>query len=60
MLFAKKEKVRLFTETQKEEFVEKLDKAHVKYTLRVEKDDLPGSPVTYLVLLKAVDLQKVG
>ena len=60
MLFAKKEKVRLFTESQKDEFVEKLEKAQVKYTLRIEQDDLPGSPITYLVLLKAADLQKVG
>ena len=60
MLFAKKEKVRLFTESQKEEFVEKLERAHVKYTLRIEKDDLPGSPISYLILLKSADLQKVG
>ncbi|MBP5355168.1 MAG: hypothetical protein J6Y67_08575 [Lachnospiraceae bacterium] len=58
-LFRKKEKIILRSEQQKEEFVEKCEKAHIDYDVRADRDDAPGEPSIYIVRVYAEDLQKV-
>jgi len=54
-LFRKKANVILRSEQQKEEFVEKLENAHIRYNIRVDQDNASG----YVIRLYADDLKKV-
>ena len=55
-LFRKKTSVFLRSEQQKEEFVEKLERAHIRYDLRMDEDNAPG----YVVRLYADDLERLA
>ncbi|MCR5596305.1 MAG: hypothetical protein K6G12_10670 [Lachnospiraceae bacterium] len=58
-LFSKKEKITLYSETQKDEFIDKLERAHVTYNLHEDKDSVFSNSTTYIVKLNASDLKKV-
>ncbi len=58
-LFEKKEKIFLSSEEQKDELIEKLENAHVKYVLRIDKDSVNIGHTSYVVTLKASDYEKV-
>lgn len=58
-LFTKKEKIILNSELQKDDFIEKLDKAHVDYDVREDKASVFGGKVAYIFSIKATDLKKV-
>lgn len=58
-LFTKKEKVILHSELQRDDFIEKLDKAHVEYDVREDKTSMFGGKVAYIFSVKAADLKKV-
>ena len=58
-LFTKKEKIFLNSEQQRDDFIEKLDKAHVDYNVREDKDSLFSGKVAYIFSVKAADLKKV-
>jgi hypothetical protein len=53
--FSKKEKIILRSEQQKDDFIEKLDRVHVDYDIRKEKD----STSTYIIRIEAADMKKV-
>ena len=55
-LFRKKTNVFLRSEQQKEEFVEKLENAHIRYALRVDEDNAPG----YVIRMFADDLKRLA
>ena len=59
-LFAKKEKIILTSEQQREDFVEKLENAHVYYDIREDKDSVSNSnhPI-YILRMYADDVSKV-
>ncbi len=58
-LFEKKEKIFLTSEEQKDDFIEKLENAHVKYILSIDKDSVNVGHTSYVVTLKASDYAKV-
>ena len=58
-LFTKKEKIILNSELQRDDFIEKLDKAHVDYDVREDKASVFGGKVAYIFSIKATDLNKV-
>jgi hypothetical protein len=58
-LFTKKEKIILNSEQQRDDFIEKLDKAHVNYNVREDKSSMFSGTVAYIFSLKAADLKKV-
>ena len=59
-LFAKKEKIILTSEQQKEEFVEKLENAHVYYNIREDDDAVSNkNHRIYIVRMYADDVSKV-
>ncbi|MBR6403945.1 MAG: hypothetical protein IKS48_11230 [Eubacterium sp.] len=57
-LFGKKESL-IVSEVQKDELIEKLEDANIKYTLNVEKNFEYKNEVIYRVRAKAEDLKKV-
>ncbi len=50
-LFRKKEKITFWTEEEKLAFVEKLEKAHIEYDLREDRDVVAGEHAAYVTLL---------
>lgn len=58
-LFTKKEKIILNSEQQRDDFIEKLDKAHVDYDVREDKTSVFSGKVAYIFSVKATDLKKV-
>ncbi len=59
-LFAKKEKIILTSEEQKEEYIEKLEKAHVAYDIRRDKDTVfDNNRPVYIFRVYTDDLKKV-
>ncbi len=58
-LFRKKEKITFWTEEEKLAFVEKLEKAHIEYDLREDRDVVAGEHAAYVFRLYAEDLPKV-
>ena len=58
-LFSRKEKIVLRSEQQKDEFIEKLENAHIDYDIRETKDSFSDDHVTYIVKIEAADLKKV-
>lgn len=55
-LFRKKTNVFLRSEQQKEEFIEKLESAHIRYAIRPDEDNASG----YVVRMLVDDLKKLG
>ena len=58
-LFTKKEKIILNSELQRDDFIEKLDKAHVDYDVREDKASLFSGKIAYIFCIKTADLKKV-
>lgn len=58
-LFSRKEKVVLRSEQQKDDFIEKLEKAHIAYDIREDADSMASNHVTYIVRVDASELKKV-
>ena len=58
-LFGRKETITLFSEGQKDDYIEKLDKAHIVYDIREKKVDYFDDRITYIIRAKAEDLKKV-
>ena len=58
-LFTKKEKIIFNSELQRDDFIEKLDKAHVDYDVREDKTSVFSEKVTYIFSIRATDLKKV-
>lgn len=58
-LFTKKERIILDSELQRDDFIEKLDKAHVDYDVREDQASVFSSKVDYIFSIKAADLKKV-
>ena len=59
LLFKKKLQNVIVNETQKNQLVEKLDDAHINYTLDVKEDQDYRKDTTYVIRLYASDLKKV-
>ncbi len=58
-LFSRKEKIILRSERQKDDFIEKLENAHIDYDIREAKDSFSDNNLTYIVKIEAADLKKV-
>ncbi len=58
-LFAKKEKIFITSEQQREEYVEKLENAHVYYDIREDKDAVSSGHPMYILRMYSEDLSKV-
>ncbi len=58
-LFTKKEKIILRSEQQKDEFIERLDSANVKYDIREDKENSTPGHIAYMIRLDARDMKKV-
>lgn len=58
-IFAKKEKIVLFSEAQKDEMIEKLESAHIEYDIREKTDSVFSSHPSYIVSVHAGDMKKV-
>ncbi|MCR4990484.1 MAG: hypothetical protein K6A38_06460 [Lachnospiraceae bacterium] len=58
-LFAKKEKIILNSEQQKDDFVEKLNSANISYDIKELNESVFSGKTTYIVKLSAKDLKKV-
>ncbi|MCR5356591.1 MAG: hypothetical protein K6E63_04225 [Lachnospiraceae bacterium] len=58
-LFTKKEKVILYSELQRDEFIEKLDKANVNYNLEEDRRSTFGGKTAYIFKINAADMKKV-
>ena len=58
-LFSKKEKLYLCSEQQKDDFVEKLENANIKYRLKEDKENSGDNKIGYILSLRAEDLKKV-
>ena len=58
-LFRKKEKIILRSEQQKEDFVAKLEKAHIDYDIREDWDNASGKSCAYIIRVYAEDYKRV-
>lgn len=59
-LFNRKETIILKTEKQRDEYIDRLDRAHiVDYDVSEAYDDLNRRNVTYFIRVNAADLKKV-
>lgn len=58
-LFSKKEKIILRSEAQKDIFIEKLEKAHIKYDIREDEDSVFSNGYSYIIKIDASDMAKV-
>ena len=58
-LWSKKETIDLFSESQKDNMLERLEKAHVNYQIR-EVDDLFSFGRHYSISVNAADMNKVA
>ena len=59
-LFDRKQKVILKTEQQKDAYIDRLEKAHIEYDIHEERDTVYSRDVSYIIRVKAADLQKVS
>ena len=55
-LFRKKEKIFLRSEQQKQEWIEKLENAHIRYSIHQDEDSAPG----HVISLYADDLKLIS
>lgn len=58
-LFRKKEKIMIRSEQQKVELIDKLEKAHIEYDIRMDRDNSPDDTLQYVIRVYAEDLPKV-
>jgi len=58
-LFEKKETITLYSEQQKDDYIEKLDQAHIAYDFRVKKEDAFDGRIVYVIKVKSNDLKKI-
>ena len=58
-LFRKKEKIILRSEQMKDEFIDKLENAHLDYNIRTDRDESFDGHPTYIIRVYATDLAKV-
>ncbi len=58
-IFSKKEKIVLFSEQQKDQMIEKLEKAHIEYDVRENKESVFSNKVSYILRVNQADLKKV-
>ncbi len=58
-LFSKKEKIILRSEQHKDDFIEKLENAHIDYDIREDKVSVSNNHPTYIVRIEAADMKKV-
>lgn len=58
-LFSKKEKIILRSEQQKDDFIEKLENAHIDYDIREDKSSVSNNQLTYIVRIEAADMKKL-
>ncbi len=58
-LFEKKDRLILNSEQQKDDYIEKLDQAHVEYNLRIKNDVTASNRTIYEIRLRHSDLKKV-
>ncbi|MER2057065.1 MAG: hypothetical protein ABTB30_17405 [Clostridia bacterium] len=58
--FARKETIILKTEQQKDEYIDRLDRARVDYDIDEAYDDMYHKVVTYFIRVNAADLKKVS
>ena len=58
-IFTKKEKIVLRSEQQKDDFIERLEKAHVDYDIHEDKENSFGNDIAYIVRIPAADMKKV-
>ena len=59
MLFSKKRRIMLYTEQQRDEFIEKLEKANVEFDIREDKDDVPSHKTAFIISIREKDYKKV-
>ena len=59
-LFCRKETIVLKSEQQKDAYIERLEKAHVEYSVFENRDSIYSRGVSYIVRVKASDLKKVS
>ena len=59
-MFTKKETIVLNNEHQKDEYIEKLNKANVEYDIAEDRETLYIRKVTYIIHVKASDMKKVS
>lgn len=58
-LLGKKEKIVINSEQQKDNFIERLDKAHVEYDIKEEQPSMFSNRVSYIFRVSTKDLKKV-
>ena len=51
-LFSKKEKLMLGSEQQKDDMIEKLENAHIKYDIRVDRENVTTGRTSYILRLE--------
>ena len=59
-LFSKKETIVLKTMQQRDAFIERLEKAHVAYDVKEDRDSIYSQDLTFYIRIKAEDLRKVS
>ena len=59
-LFNRRETVVFKSEQQKDAYIERLEKAHVEYDVREDRDTIYSRDVSYIIRVKASDLKKVS
>ncbi len=59
-LFSRKETIVLKSEQQKDDCIERLEKAHVEYDVFEDRDAIYSRDVSYIIRIKASDLKKVS
>lgn len=58
-LFSKKEKFILGSEQQKEEFIQKLENAHIDYVIREDNGGVSNGHTSYMISIDAADKKKI-
>ena len=59
-LFTRKETIVMKTMQQRDAFIERLEKAHVEYDVKEDRDSIYSPETTFYIRVKADDLKKVG
>lgn len=63
MILFRKSNVKMIvlkTTQQRDEFIERLDKAHVEYDVSEKRDDVYSRDIFYIIHVNAEDYKKVG
>lgn len=59
-LFSKKETIVLKTMQQRDAFIERLEKAHVDYEIKEDRDSIYSQDLTFYIRVKSEDMKKVS